>query len=442
MRLSLIACLALLLPIPVIADAEREISPLLVGTNLWYGDPADSVWQMTRDAQIKLIRIGGHAYDKNLPSDETLVAWVKKIRSYGAEPLIQVSQYQSPEKAAAVVRLFNISGAAGGPVRYWNIGNEPWLQNGRNDPSTVAAQVVTFFKPIAAAMKAVDPSIKIYGFDEAYYMEPAYQSLFGGEHDITGRVSGKEYYYVDGLSWHRYPQTEVEPGLSEINEFRGAMEKIRLLIDRANAKHGRSGDQALQWGLGEFNAKNGRLVHTFGNGQMFGAVYGYAMLHGATYVASWSMFESSGNRGRTDYGAFDGAQFVPRASYWHQRMVGENFSGRVVTAATGRPDVLAFAAYDAPASRLSVMIINVSTDPGAIPFDLRFGPAGGDSRGLGINLGIDAAGAYAGMLEPRSTQTLVFEAARLKTITYTAEDFAEARSPTTIDLPSPVRLPR
>jgi len=41
----------------------REISPQLVATNLWYGDPADKVWELTRDAHVSLIRIGGHAYD-------------------------------------------------------------------------------------------------------------------------------------------------------------------------------------------------------------------------------------------------------------------------------------------------------------------------------------------------------------------------------------------
>lgn len=54
-------------------------------------------------------------------------------------------------------------------------------------------------------MKEVDPAIKIHGMDAAYYIHSAYESLFGGEHDITGSVPGKNYYYCDGLSWHRYP---------------------------------------------------------------------------------------------------------------------------------------------------------------------------------------------------------------------------------------------
>ncbi|MCU0792878.1 MAG: hypothetical protein MUE42_08525 [Opitutaceae bacterium] len=442
-RLSALAFLALLALVrPLGADTgpapqpDRTLSPLLVATNLWYGDPADEVWRQVSDARVRLIRIGGHAYDKNVPSHATLTAWVKKIRAHGAEPVIQVSQYQSPEKAADLVRLFNRRRAAGEPVKIWNIGNEPWLQNGRKAPETVAAEVVAYWKPIAAAMKAVDPTIKLYGFDEAYYIKPAYEALFGGEHDITGRVPGKNYYYCDGLSWHRYPQTTNEPGLAEIEDFHTSMKKIRDLLDRANARHGRRGDDALQWGLGEFNAKGGKQVHTFGTGQMFAAVYGLSARYGATYVASWSMFESGGNRGPTDFGAFDGKAFTPRPSYWHQRLFAETMAG--VTVADARSDnreLLVFATHDKKSNRTGLVLLNLSD--AAATCDIRFASGGAAPRGTLVSVPLKKQAAHLDKLEPRSSLFLVFEKNRVKRTAYSAEDFAASRAPVATSLSFP-----
>src|SRR5680860_152988 len=105
-----------------------------------------------------------------MPSNETLLDWVKKIQALGAEPILQVSQYQAAEAAADLVRFFNIEKPDGvAPIKYWNIGNEPWLQAKRPPLDTMGAFVEAYFKPIAAAMKAVDPTIKIYGPDFCDY---------------------------------------------------------------------------------------------------------------------------------------------------------------------------------------------------------------------------------------------------------------------------------
>jgi hypothetical protein len=425
------------------AQPPREISPLLIGTNVWYGDPDPKVWQLTADAGTRLIRIGGHAYDKKLPDEKTLVGWIKKIRAGGAEPLLQVSQYESPEKAARLVRDFNKRRIAGQPVLYWNIGNEPWLQNGRPDFGVMPEKIAAYFKAISAAMKAVDPKIKIFGPDECAFFPKIYEPLFGGAHDIAGKVPGKSYYYCDGLSWHRYPQTTNEPGLAEIEDFRTSIVKVRALIDRVNARHGRRGSDALQWGLGEFNAMGGQQVHTFGNGQMFGAVYGYSAAYGATYVASWSMYENSGSRRGSDFSGFDAKDFTPRASYWHQRFYGEYFSGLTVPARSNQENVLVFAAHDKKAGRLAVMIINLNDAKSpAAPYELRLDETGAPFRGLVLTLDLKTRNTFAHTIEPRSTQVLVFEKSTLKKITYHAADFDAGRPPTAVTQVAPFALPR
>jgi hypothetical protein len=96
-----------------------------------------------------------------MPSNDTLLNWVAKTQSIGAQPILQVFQYESAEKAAAIVRFFNVEKHAGvRSIKYWNIRNEPWLQANKPSLATFGATVESYFKPVAAVMKAVDPTIK------------------------------------------------------------------------------------------------------------------------------------------------------------------------------------------------------------------------------------------------------------------------------------------
>ena len=169
------------------------------------------------------------------PSKSTLLNWVKKIRAMGAEPIIQVSQYKSAAVAADLVKYFNVDLKDQiAPIKYWNIGNEPWLQyNSLASGTDVGTLVETYFKPIAAAMKEVDPTIKIFGPDFCYYVEFAINDLFGGKNDIAGKVPGKDYYYCDGISWHKYPQNEnINLAYQGIDEFKSSIVKCKQKLIR------------------------------------------------------------------------------------------------------------------------------------------------------------------------------------------------------------------
>jgi hypothetical protein len=56
----------------------QQVSPILVGNNLWYANedtgatPSETVWQQTKDMNTKLIRIGGHQFDEDMPSNTTM----------------------------------------------------------------------------------------------------------------------------------------------------------------------------------------------------------------------------------------------------------------------------------------------------------------------------------------------------------------------------------
>jgi hypothetical protein len=404
----------------------QEISPMLVGTNVWYINPSEQVWNLTQECGVKTIRIGGHAYDKKMPSDETLIDWVKKIQAMGAEPVIQVSKYQPAEVAAGLVRLFNIDKHEGiAPVKFWNIGNEPWLQADRPAQSTMGAMVEAYFKPIAAAMKAVDSTILIYGPNECDYMD-YYDDLFGGKNDITGKVPWHTYYYCDGLTWHRYPQGNGDPAIEGANDFLERIVKAKTKVDQVNALHNRTGKNALQWGIGEYNSKGGPEVHTWGNGQMFGAVLGWCMEYEAKFATSWSMFEHGGSRTGTDFSFIDGANMTPRASYRHMEFVAKYFTGTFVKGISADSSFMVYGAQNG--NQMSVMIMNRGFgDPKEYTLYLKKP----ESTGTGVNLILlgDRDEVHKDVIQPRATQVLVFNGDSVTKINYTSDDFDNDRPP-------------
>lgn len=408
-----------------------DISPMLVGTNVWYQDPGEMAWQFTKQAGIKAYRIGGNQYNDNLPSNETLLDWVQKIERNNGVPILQLSQHGTPEvaaaNAAAVVRFFNLEQNTVQPIKYWSIGNEPWLEWGRPSFSEVAPRVAEYWLPIAAAMKEVDPTIKIYGPNFSDFYDQPYFELFGGRYDITGKVPDKEYYYVDGLLFHRYPQGNGDPAVEGANDILARIIKAKAKIDEVNELHGRTGDDALIWGIGEFNSKGGPEVHTWGNGQMFGAVYGYAMEYGAKFVTSWSMFENGGSRQGTDFSLFDGANRVPRSSYWHSDFVAKYLTGSVVEAEESSSDFLVFAAEDG--DQLSVMIMNrgFGADKN---YKLHLKKTELSSTGTSFSVDADRDEIFEDSIEPRSTQVIIFRGENITKISYSSSDFNNQRAPT------------
>jgi hypothetical protein len=409
----------------------QEISPLLVGNNLWYTNPSATVWNLTKACGVQTIRIGGHQYDTNMPTNLTIRNWVKQIQDIGAEPVVQVSKYKTAAEAAALVTYLNVTSSGTiRPVKYWNIGNEPWLQANRPATSTVAALVATYFKPIAAAMKEADPTIKIYGPNECYYMEDAYNVLFGsnGLNDIAAKVPGKDYHYCDGITWHRYPDLAgTQLSYAGIEDFRGAIVKCKARVDYANTVHSRTGDDKLSWGIGEYNARGGAEVHTWQNGQMFGGVLGLCMKYEAKFATSWSMFENGGSRSGTDFSSIDGTM-KPRASYWHMQFVANYFKGNYID---GKSSNTAFVVYGAKTeTQTSVMIMHRASGAPK-EYTLHLNDTGNTGNPYILNVSADQSTSYSDIITPQTTQVLIFRGDSIIKINYSSADFDKLVPPTT-----------
>jgi hypothetical protein len=403
----------------------QEISPLLVGTNVWYINPEQKIWDQVEECGVTSIRIGGHAYDRKMPSNETLLDWVKKIQAMGAEPIIQVSQYDPVEAASDLVHFFNIEKKGEvAPVKYWSIGNEPWLQADRPSMDTMGIFIETFWKPRAAAMKEVDPTIKIYGPDACDYFDVMYDDLFGGKNDITGKVPGKNYYYCDGLTFHRYPQGNGNPGTEGADDLYVRIVKAKKKVDEVNKQKGRTGEDALGWGITEYNSKGGPEVHTWGNGQMFGQILGACMKYEAKFTNTWSMFEHGGSRTGSDFSMIDG-NGTPRASYRHMQFIAKYFTGEYLDGTSTSDNVKVFGATNNGV--ISVMIIN--REGGSKDYILRLDNKNIESDNLKLNIAAGKDLEYKDSIPELTTQVLIFDGNKTTKWTYSSDDFLNDRAP-------------
>lgn len=364
--------------------AAQALSPVLFGQNHWLGDGDEGrtgylhlLWPQVKDSGVKLVRIGGNAYNVSPPSLARFTAMVDSVQAIGAEPLLQVPESFTAEQATALVKHFNAPGRK--PVRYWSVGNEPML----NDRLTLA-QAHANLTRILPALRAADPTIKILIWDEAWLRRPAFDEICGGSLDLTGKdASGR--WLVDGFTFHSYPNgpkfERNDVVFTGPQKIRADVQTLLGLLDRANRKHGRTGADRLVWGLTEVNvtyANPGRDVEGNGNpsflgGQFMAEIYGIGLEFGALTVAPWSINEPDDPK--TDFG-FLGLppDFAPRSSYYHTQLMARHFAGHFLKTHSKDPLVKLIATESA--DQLAILVMN--QDPAKerdLTLDLTLGEA-------------------------------------------------------------------
>ena len=190
---------------------------------------------------------------------------------------------------------------------------------------------------IATAIKRADSESKVFVFDECELRESAYRDLCGGRLDITG-LKENGAWLIDGFTFHRYPNGR-EFNRDEVifsgpeNVFRQS-KLLTQIMDEADKKHHRIGDEKLKWGLTEVNvtyANPDREISGYGNtsflgGQFMAEVFGIGMQFGAFSVNPWCISETDAVS--TDFGYLGlPREFYPRSSYYHTQMMAENMKG-------------------------------------------------------------------------------------------------------------------
>jgi hypothetical protein len=335
---KLIKILFLMLFIVQYVNAQ-EISPWLFGQNHWMeagdegGRPGylSKLWPKVEKSGIKMVRIGGIGYENNFPSREKLSAILDSIRGIGAEPLLQVPRDFKDDEITRLIKDYKYVNGKG--VRFYSIGNEPIC-----DKADQIDKVYPYLMRIAPVMKAADPTIKIFVFDECYMMKPAYEALCGGRLDITGKDKNGNWI-IDGFSYHSYPNGRKferdDVVFTGPYKIRKQTTDLLELIDIANKKHNRTGDAKLMWALTEVNVtyvNPDREISGFGNpsflgGQFIAEIFGIGMEYGAFTVDPWCISEV--DNVTTDFGYLGmPSEFYPRSAYYHTQMMADNMKGK------------------------------------------------------------------------------------------------------------------
>jgi hypothetical protein len=361
-------------------DLDRPIAPVnravLGGYNFGNWMPVVDFLEDLQAVKPAELRFpGGNVGDENDLTDASLANFQSNLKMLGNPPaVIQTRVFQGgiskdppkngPEDAAEDVRMAK---ARGINVRYWEIGNEPDLfSRTRGDPSWTPAKYCQVFRAQAAAMKAVDPSVKVAG-PAVSGAKPIRDNFIAGFVKECGDV-------VDVLTWHIYPtdgQMTDELALSTVSEADETIDGLRALWadPQANPKgHQRKIQMGItEYGLSWFTTRFHHLTDV--PAAMWASEMALRFAEKGLDSAHYFAFAVTGGHGLVDQAG------VRRPTYFAFTMLNK-LSGDLVPATTGDADVWSHAARSG--TRLDVILTNTATAAKTLPvevpgFTLRYG---------------------------------------------------------------------
>ena len=232
------------------------------------------------------------------------------VRATGAQPVI-IANYGSgtPEEAADWVRYANVTKDYG--ARYWEIGNEiygnghygsGWENDTRADksPAEYARQVLAY----AAAMKAVDPTVKIGAVLTMPGNWPDGIVGDGDTADWNHTVLGMVVHDIDFVSVHWYPGgATADEATAKVAQLPGELRDVRSQLDHfAGADSARIGIAMTEVNSSASSAQ----LTSRPNGLFAADAVMTALENGVFTVDWWDTHNGAGTvntvDGETDYG--------------------------------------------------------------------------------------------------------------------------------------------
>lgn len=346
------------------------ISPYLFGTN--YG-PMHAVtvdmMPLVEQAGFTILRFPGgaqtDAWDMKPFQIDQFIAFCKQV---GAIPLISVRLLDgSPEVAAELVRYTNIEKKYG--VVYWSIGNEAsiYTQLKHADYDYSTEHLNRDWRPIAEAMKAVDPKIKLVGPD-IHQWNLDYAST---PKDSAGRDWMTEFLKANGdlldvVAVHRYPvyapsnPVTVEDLRRNTRQWVAEIEYLRGLTREIVGRE-------LPIAITELNSDPSPVLlkeaspDSFYNAIWYADVLGQLMKADVAIVNQWVLSQRS-----TGLGLLQGNNIRPT---FYVFPLYKNFGSELLHADSGVTDVDIFAAKR-PNGTLTLMVINLGDTEQSVPLQV------------------------------------------------------------------------
>ena len=405
--------------IPTNFFGQNAWMPDTIGTRL-LGGKLHKHWGDIGASKAQMIRFGGIASDRDMPTNYQYIKMIDSARAKGMEPVIQVPYHNgkyNAQQAAAIVKFLNVT--SGKNIKYFIIGNEPDLEYS----FTTAAQVANYIKPFATAMKAVDPNILIVGPECAWFNHGIIDGLTqpGGPNDITGRDANGRFY-VDVISFHTYPfsgtqsRSELITKLTGTDQFQDKLVYLNNRIAAANSTHGRTGTAALKTAVTEANVNyknnandnlNGTGVNSFIGGQFIAEMFNIGLKNKVAFMNIWSVVE--GNNTELNIGYIDRTTGQKKPAYYHFKMMAENFKGNYVGGTTNNGNVKAFGSSNGQLIQVMVMNQDIASN---LNYTVRLNKdAIGGNNALKINMDANVAIEYNGVINNQTTLLLTFNAA-------------------------------
>jgi len=407
---------------PLNLFGQQKISPYLIGQNAWERRSIFKVKQQIAAVKFQAIRIGGNSYEKADFFSQTALELIDFVRASGAEPILQLPR-QLKDNDQAYKAIEWINGQMKRKIRFWSIGNEPDHKNQR----ATEEEVYEYFTKISTQIKRYDPEAVIMGFDLSSYKLPFLNRLLGGDLDVTGKVPGKPYYYLDKVTFHNYK-------FRNINKFETDVKDLKLRLSVFNAK--RPLQQQIGWAITEFNSHwlvDPKLdeeywPYTFHNGQIYAEMYDLGMREGAFTICPWSMLEGGADREGTDLSLFDleNGQYKPRSNYYHTQLLAQHVKTRYLSHSPNTKDLVVIPTGDE--TGIAVMVLNKNKTE-SLSYTLSFSKKNTVKTGLVVHIDAGVEQTFSNRIPAFSTQMLVFDKAGrlMRQFVYSAED-AERRT--------------
>ncbi|MET7365615.1 cellulose binding domain-containing protein [Streptomyces sp. NPDC005566] len=313
-------------------------------------------------------------------------AFMGTVRATGAQPIL-IANYGSgtPEEAAGWVRYANVTKDY--DAKYWEIGNEiygnghygsGWEHDDHADksPREYARQVRAY----AAAMKAVDPTIKVGAVLTTPGNWPDGVVGEGDAGDWNHTVLSEVTDVIDFVSVHWYAggsDTTADAALSRLTRLPGELREVRNQLDRY------AGEDSPRIGIAltEINTNTGGALLTARPNGLFAAdAFMTALENGVFTVDWWNTHNGPGSittvDGETDFGDMgmlssgsctddicQPATNTPFHPYYGLKMTSElgTAGDALVAASSSAQDVSAHAVHRRD-GRLSVLLINKDPD--------------------------------------------------------------------------------
>jgi hypothetical protein len=357
------------------------IAPLAFGQNYWnwepaYGDPIAGTEALAAPMRLGFLRAGGSNNDDQMPGpfDEAQIdAFVAYSRAVGAEPDLQVpliydatGNPATPKTAADMVTYANKTKGYG--IKYWSIGNEPDIYPTTTGlPATfqtyTAADYCASFSAYAAAMKAVDPTIRVLGPELSYEYVP-------GDDWLTPFLDGCKAQ-VDIVTVHRYPldpsATTAAAAFADAASFRTLVQALRANLDQ----HGMQAtplaitEANVTWDGTPSKSTLPASPSTFLAGLWTADVTGVALEEGLFTNAFWHVADAS-----TGWKLAFILGGTPAPAYYALSMFTQHFGGTIL-AVSGVPDGFSVYASQTGAGQTAVMVLNKTSSAArlALTFD-------------------------------------------------------------------------